>query len=83
MSAAIIADIGMVKTQAQTTRPATPQRTAESRRVAPTPTIEPVMVCVVLTGMPPYVAMYMAAAPAVSAAKPPTGLSLVMRDPIV
>ncbi len=33
-------------------RRATPQRTAESRWVAPTPTIAPVMVCVVLTGIP-------------------------------
>ena len=37
----------MVSTQAQTICPATPQRTAESRRVAPTPTIAPVIVCVV------------------------------------
>ena len=43
---------GMVSSQAQTMRPATPQRTAESRRVAPTPTIDPVMACVVLTGTP-------------------------------
>ena len=31
---------------------ATFQRTADSRRAAPTPTIAPVMVCVVETGMP-------------------------------
>ena len=31
---------------------ATPQRTAETRRAAPTPMIAPVMVCVVETGMP-------------------------------
>ena len=43
---------GIVSTQAHTTRVATPQRTAESRRVAPTPTIAPVMVWVVDTGMP-------------------------------
>ena len=42
----------MVSTQAQTIWPATPQRTAERRRVAPTPTIAPVIVCVVETGMP-------------------------------
>ena len=51
--AAIKADAGMVKTQAQMTVRATPQRTADKRRVAPTPTIAPVIVCVVLTGMPP------------------------------
>ena len=39
----------MVRIQAQTIRRVTPQRTAERRRVAPTPTIAPVMVCVVLT----------------------------------
>ena len=43
---------GMVKIQAQTTCRATPQRTAESRFTAPTPTIAPVIVCVVLTGIP-------------------------------
>jgi hypothetical protein len=46
----------MVRTQAQTIRRATPQRTADSRRVAPTPTIAPVMVWVVETGMPRKVA---------------------------
>ncbi len=49
--------MGIVRIQAQTIRPATPQRTAESRRVAPTPTIAPVIVCVVLTGTPKCVAM--------------------------
>ena len=34
-------------TQAITIEPAMPQRTAEMRRAAPTPTIVPVMVCVV------------------------------------
>ena len=43
---------GIVTIQALTIRPAIPQRTAESRFVAPTPTMEPVIVCVVLTGMP-------------------------------
>ena len=50
--AAISAAIGIVSTQAQTIRPATPHFTAESRWVEPTPTIAPVIVCVVLTGMP-------------------------------
>ena len=36
---AIAAEAGMVRIQAQTMRPATPQRTADSRCTAPTPTI--------------------------------------------
>jgi hypothetical protein len=43
--------------------------------VAPTPTIDPVMVCVVLTGMPKCEATRMIAPPPVSAQKPPTGRS--------
>ena len=39
----------------------------------------PVMVCVVDTGMPSAVARNSVSAPPVSAQKPPTGLSLVMR----
>ena len=45
------AEAGIVKIQAQTIRPATPQRTAENRWSEPTPMMAPVMVCVVLTGM--------------------------------
>ena len=62
------AAIGMVSTQAQTIWPATPQRTAESRRVEPTPMIAPVIVCVVLTGMPNIEAPNRQTAAAVSAA---------------
>jgi hypothetical protein len=40
---------GMVSTHAHTIWPATPQRTADRRRTAPTPTIAPVIACVVLT----------------------------------
>ena len=46
------AEAGMVRTQAQTMRAATPQRTAEARLIEPTPTMAPVMVWVVETGMP-------------------------------
>ena len=67
------ADAGMVSTHAQTIRPATPQRTADRRRIDPTPMIAPVIVCVVLTGTPRCVAVNSEIAPAVSAAKPPTG----------
>ena len=74
---------GIVNTQAQMIRPATPHLTALRRRVAPTPMIAPVMVCVVETGMPKLVTPNKVKAPAVSAQKPPTGLSLVIFDPIV
>ena len=63
--------------------PATPQRTAEALRVEPTPTIAPVMVCVVDTGMPSPVARNSVIAPPVSAQKPPTGFSLVIFCPMV
>ena len=65
------AAMGIVKTHAQMMRPAMPHLTAESRRVAPTPTIAPVIVCVVETGMPASVAPKSVSAPAVSAQKPP------------
>ena len=79
----MIAATGIVRIQAQTIRPATPHLTAERRRVAPTPTIAPVIVCVVETGIPVNVAPKRVAAPAVSAQKPPTGFSFVIFDPIV
>ena len=63
--------------------PATPQRTADARRAVPTPTMAPVMVCVVDTGTPSPVARNSVIAPPVSAQQPPTGFSLVMRCPIV
>ena len=50
------AEQGMVSIQAQTMLPATPQRTARSRLAEPTPTIAPVIVCVVETGIPSPVA---------------------------
>ena len=57
----------MVVAQATTTFAATPQRTAESRWVAPTPMMPPVIVCVVLIGMPKYEAIPSVKAPPVSA----------------
>ena len=80
---AIIQAPGMVSTHAHTTRPATPQRTADSRRVAPTPTMAPVIVCVVDTGMPAWDVKNSVTAAADSAATPPTGCSLVICEPIV
>src|SRR6266850_331335 len=82
-SAAIIAAAGIVKIQAQSMRPATPHFTADSRRVAPTPTIAPVMVCVVETGVPVRVTYASVIAAPVSAQKPPMGLSFVILEPIV
>src|SRR5512147_2836907 len=74
---------GIVRTHAQTIRPATPHLTAERRFVAPTPTIAPVIVWVVETGMPDSVAPTSVRAPAVSAQKPPNGWSFVIRVPMV
>src|SRR5919204_4183553 len=74
---------GMVSTHAVTIRPAMPQRTAESRRVAPTPRIAPEMACVVEIGMPSRVAISITVPADVSAANPCTGVSFVMRTPMV
>ena len=57
VTAPIPAAAGIVITHAQTIWRATPHRTAERRRVAPTPTIAPVIVCVVLMPTPSIVAM--------------------------
>src|SRR6516164_5989200 len=73
--AAMAAVAGMVMIQAHTTRPATPQRTALSRFSEPTPTMAPVMVCVVLTGTPRKIVRISVVAAPVSAQKPSTGLS--------
>src|SRR3954449_10025826 len=77
------AEAGIVITQAYTIELATFQRTAETRRAAPTPTMAPVMVWVVETGTPRKVAMNSVAAPPVSAQKPCIGVSLVIRNPMV
>ena len=65
--------MGIVRTQAQRMFPAIPQRTAVTRRVAPTPMMAPVIVWVVLTGIPKRVAPMRELAAAVSAQKPPMG----------
>ena len=72
-----------MKIHAHRTLPATRHRTADIRRAAPTPTIAPVMVCVVETGMPCAEAKKSVAAAALSAATPPDGCSLVSLNPIV
>src|SRR3569623_597019 len=81
--AAMKAEAGMVNIQAQTILPAIPHRTADIFFAEPTPTIAPVMVCVVDTGMPSADAMNKVIAPPVSAQNPPTGLSLVIFWPMV
>ena len=65
----------MVRIHAQTILPATFQRTERSRRREPTPTMAPVIVCVVDTGMPKWAAPKSVTAPAASAANPPIGCS--------
>src|ERR1700704_4619725 len=77
------AEAGIVIPHAYTIELATFQRTAETRRAAPTPTMAPVMVCVVETGPPSKVAMNSVAAPPVSAQNPCIGVSFVIRNPMV
>src|SRR5256885_17193239 len=77
------AESGMVRTQAHTMRPATPHFTAETRRVAPTPMIAPVMGWGGDTGMPREGARKRGIAPAVSAQNPPKGCRLGILRPIV
>ncbi len=63
--------------------PATPQRTADSRRVAPTPMTDELMTCVVDTGRPYAAVASMTALATVCAAKPCAGVSEKMRRPSV
>src|ERR1700748_774728 len=74
---------GIVSSHAITMSFATFQRTADVRLAAPTPTIAPVMVWVVETGMPRPVARNNVIDPAVSAQTPWRGERRVIRDPIV
>src|SRR5690606_28993192 len=73
----------MVKIHAHNNEIVTPQRTADTRLVIPTPIIDPVMVCVVETGIPKCSVTYKATAPAVSAATPSNGVTFVILEPIV
>ena len=81
--AASAADTGMVKTQAQSKLTVMPQRTAETLLANPTPMIEPVMVCVVETGILKYSVINNVMAPEVSAATPSRGVTFVIFVPIV
>ena len=79
----MIAEHGIVNTHAQMILPATPHFTALKRRSDPMPMIAPVIVCVVLTGMPnPDEINNVVAAPN-SAQKPSIGFSLATFCPIV
>src|SRR5690606_36585364 len=82
-SPATRAEIGMVSIQAHRSLIVTPQRTADTRLVAPTPMILPVIVCVVETGIPKCSDTYKVIAPAVSALTPSSEVTLVILDPIV
>ncbi len=81
--AATAAEAGMVRIHAHTILRATPHRTAEKRCTAPTPTIAPVMVCVVLTGIPASAVPNRVNAPAVSAQNQPKGFNFVILEPMV
>ena len=74
---------GIVRIHAQRRLMVTPQRTADKRLVAPTPMIDPVMVWVVLTGIFRASVTKRVIAPAVSAATPSKGVTLVILVPIV
>src|SRR5207247_8986948 len=77
------AEQGMVRIQAQIMLPARPQRTADTECVDPTPTMEPVVVWVVDTGMPSEGARNSVIEPESAAQTPPTGRLLVTRWPVV
>src|SRR5262245_51134072 len=73
----------MVRTQAQAIRAVTPQRTAETRWLAPTPMIAPLTTWVVETGSPRCEAVRMVIAAEVSAANPWIGFRSMIFVPIV
>jgi hypothetical protein len=75
------AEIGMVIIQAHKRFTVTPHLTALNRLVAPTPIIDPVMVCVVDTGILKCSVRNKVMAPAVSAATPSKGVTLVIFSP--
>src|SRR5439155_15334337 len=81
---AIAAAAGNVRIHAVTMLPATPQRTADSRFVAPTPMIADVIVCVVEIGAFRTNALkYSTALATVSAANPSAGPRWMTRRPRV
>ena len=83
ISAPTAAAHGIVMIQATRMLPATPQRTAESRRVAPAPMTLPEITCVVETGKPKCAVVQRIDAHAVCAAKPCGGSIFAIRCPSV
>jgi len=73
----------MVRAHAQMMRVANPRRTAEGRFIEPTPTIAPVIVCVVETGMSAAAELSNVIAAAASAENPPMGFNAVILMPMV
>ena len=76
-------EIGIVNTQAQIKFTVTPHRTAEIRLVIPTPIIDPVIVCVVETGILKCSVINKVKAPADSATTPSKAVTFVILEPIV
>lgn len=74
---------GMVRIQAHSRLMVIPHRTADNLFVAPTPIMDPAIVCVVLTGMPNFSLINNVIAPAVSALTPSSGVTFVILVPMV
>jgi len=83
MSQPRIPQAGKVKSQVNTIFLAIPHRTAERRLVAPTPIIEVLTQCVVLTGIPKCEATSITVAADALAANPLTGRKVVIFNPNV
>src|SRR5688572_18335649 len=73
----------MVRVQGQSRLMGTPQRRGDNLVVPPTPIIGPGRVGGVLTGLPRGSGRYNVAAPAMPADTPSSGVTFVMRVPIV
>ena len=74
MTAATAIEIGMVIIHAHSNLRVTPHRTADTLLRIPVPMMDPVIVCVVLTGIPICAVENKVIAPAVSAANPSKGV---------
>src|SRR5437762_9072164 len=82
-SAPTTAAAGRVNTHARTIRPATPQRTSDSRLPTPEPMTEPEATCVVDSAYPRWEEARMTAAALDSAAKPCGATTSVILWPTV
>src|SRR5207245_2708126 len=83
VSHAMIADAGIVRSQAQTILLATPHLTADTPNVAPDPNTEPLTQWVVLTGIPNKEEPIITEAADVSTENPCTGSIFVSLNPTV